>query len=421
MSLFVFYEDQKVGTLTCSEDLVYSFSYEDSWRNSKKGFPLSLAMPLEQKEFQNKVTLSFFENLLPEGDLRKTLENDHKIKGTFEFLENFGQDCAGAFVISNSDKGKTVKANSSKLVEVPLRAIYSAITKKKSVADMIAGMDPGYLSLAGAQDKFPAIFKQGRIYLPSDGSPTTHIIKTPILREGIKESVYNEYFCMQLALAVGLNVPYCEILMGQHPLFIIERFDRIKRKGFISRLHQQDFCQAQGIPSDFKYESRGGPSIKKNYELILNHVAPKKRVPNLESFLDWICFNLLVGNNDSHSKNISLLFLENKNELAPFYDLVSTAVYLGLNDDFAFLIGDRSNFSQIGLNQFHLLENQLQIKPGTFHSRMNSLIHKIESEKEKVANHVLKKFPEAKIVKRISDLIRKRIKGLRQQGVTLLS
>ena len=55
MSLFVFYEDQKVGTLTCSEDLVYSFSYEDSWRNSKKGFPLSLAMPLEQKEFQNKV------------------------------------------------------------------------------------------------------------------------------------------------------------------------------------------------------------------------------------------------------------------------------------------------------------------------------------------------------------------------------
>lgn len=417
MKLYVYFENQKVGTLIRDEDLVYSFSYEDSWLESKTSFALSIAMPLSQKTFQNKITLSFFENLLPEGDLRTTIEKDHQIKGTFEFLENFGQDCAGAFVISKTEIEPLIIKDSMDLVEVPLRTIYTAISNGKSVADVIATLDPGYLSLAGAQDKFPAVFKEGRFYLPKDGSPTTHIIKTPILREGIKESVYNEYYCMQLAQKIGLTVPPCDVLQGPHPLFITERYDRIKIKKNIHRIHQQDFCQAQGLPSDFKYEAKGGPSISQNYELILKNVPPKKRLQNIESYLDWICFNLLIGNNDSHSKNISFLFHEGKNELAPFYDLVCTAIYPTLKKDFAFLIGDRTDFSQIGLNQFKLLETQLKIKPGTFQTRMNAVILKIKENKNAVAESIENRFPEVKIVDNISKLIDRRIKGLRQQGV----
>lgn len=52
-------------------------------------------MPLSEQTFNNKVTLSFFENLLPEGDVLDTLERDHNVHGSFEFLERFGQDCAG--------------------------------------------------------------------------------------------------------------------------------------------------------------------------------------------------------------------------------------------------------------------------------------------------------------------------------------
>ena len=57
-------------------------------------------------------------------------------------------------------------------------------------------------------------------------TPTTHIVKTPIWRQGVKESVYNEYFCMRLAGMVGLEVPNCFIIEGRHPLFVIERYDR---------------------------------------------------------------------------------------------------------------------------------------------------------------------------------------------------
>ena len=41
----------------------------------------------------------------------------------------------------------------------------------------------------------------------------------------------------------------------------------------------------------------------------------------------WVLFNTLVGNSDSHLKNISFLMSAEGVQLAPFYDLLCTAVY----------------------------------------------------------------------------------------------
>lgn len=368
--LYVFYEHQRVGVFSRDENLVSSFSYDEQWRVSQNSFPLSLAMPLSQHTFNNKITLSFFENLLPEGEVRDALERNHNVHSSFEFLERFGQDCAGAVIIT-ADEGLSYKPNSAHLKKIDIEEIYGAISKKKSIAELVSQMEPGYLSLAGAQDKFAAILKEGTLFLPTHGEPTTHIIKTPILRHGIIESVYNEFYCMELARAVGLPVAPCDILDGIYPLFITERYDRIKdNHEVVHRLHQQDFCQAQGVVSEAKYEFKGGPSIKKNYELLLDNVTATKRIQALQEFLSWICFNLLIGNNDCHSKNISLLLINNKNELAPFYDLLCTSIYTELNKNFSFKIGDRYTFATIGLNQFTLLEKELGIKKGAFTQRM---------------------------------------------------
>lgn len=188
-SLYVFYENQRVGIYTRDENLVSSFTYDKQWQIGQNSFPLSLAMPLSQQTFDNKITLSFFENLLPEGDVRDALERDHNIHGSFEFLERFGQDCAGAVIIT-ANKAFIYNPNSADMKKIDIEKIYDAISKKKSIAELVSQMEPGYLSLAGAQEKFAAIVKEGQIYLPTNGAPTTHIIKTPILRHGIKESVY---------------------------------------------------------------------------------------------------------------------------------------------------------------------------------------------------------------------------------------
>ncbi|MGN6648838.1 HipA domain-containing protein, partial [Trinickia sp.] len=56
----------------------------------------------------------------------------------------------------------------------------------------------------------------------------------------------------------------------------------------------------------------------------------------------WVVFNLIVGNMDSHAKNLSMLYDptdDNRTRLAPFYDLLSTSIYPQLSARFAFKIG----------------------------------------------------------------------------------
>ena len=157
--LNVFFEKKKVGTLYRDEELVYSFTYAEGWLDDKEAFPLSLAMPLSRTKFGNKITLSFFENLLPEGEARDSLEKAHDLKGSFELLENFGSDCAGAIIISPSEQSPFKPDN--KLVRIEMDEIFQAIEEKRSVAEVLVKQDPGYLSIAGAQDKFVAIYEQG--------------------------------------------------------------------------------------------------------------------------------------------------------------------------------------------------------------------------------------------------------------------
>lgn len=416
--LNIFFEEKKVGELVRDNELMHTFRYDPRWLKSPGGFQLSLALPLQEEPFGNKLTLSFFENLLPEGEVREILGLNYQIGSSFEFLKKFGKDCSGAIIVSESEISP-FKGTKAGTIKIEMDEIYKAIDEKRSVAEVISELEPGYLSLAGAQDKFPAIYNDGDFYLPTHGAPTTHIVKVPIWRRAVSESVYNEYYCMQLAKAVGLHVPGCFVLGdGSHPLFVIERYDRIvDKKGKVRRIHQQDFCQAQGIVSDEKYEAKGGPTLKDNYDLLIKNAWIKKRSENIFSFLDWVCFNLLIGNNDSHSKNLSFSLKEEKNQLAPFYDLLCTAIYPKLKRQFSFKIGDRDDASRIGKNQLNLLNKELGLRDGTLIERMLLMRDKLMEHKDEVALKVLKDLPKVKIVGRISDLIENRCRSLARQGI----
>jgi serine/threonine-protein kinase HipA len=415
--LYAFYEQHLVGRLSQDDDLVFHFEYDADWRRNPKAFALSLALPLHEEKFSNRLSLSFFENLLPEGSVKDAIERHHNISGVIEFLDKYGRDCAGAIVLS-SQPGGILNPDPTQMMELDMTKVYEAVDAKESVADAIAAMNPGYLSLAGAQDKFAAVYRQGRFFLPTQGGATTHIIKPPIQHSGIKESVYNEYYCMELARAAGLHVPACFVLPGRHPLFVIERYDRSQAKdGLVKRIHQQDFCQAQGFTSEQKYEDKDGPTIKQDYELILKHIPAKKRFSCLTSFLDWVAFNLLIGNNDSHSKNISLLLQSDGLTLAPFYDLLCSAIYPRLQREFSFSIGGQRDFTKISKKNTEIMEKELGLKVGTFGRHILTLAEKIESERVSVANRIQREHPEAKIPNRISALIRDRIKSLKMQGV----
>ncbi len=414
--LYAFYESKRVGTLTKDDEDVYSFEYEKSWREDAEAFPISLSMPLDQEKFGNKITLSFFENLLPEGDVRRELQESHKIEGVFDFLAEFGKDCAGAITLSEKP-GAIALANQEELIPIEMGKVYEAIDQNLSVAEVISETSPGYLSLAGAQDKFPAVIRDRKFFLPKNGQPTTHIVKVPIWRHGVKESVYNEYFCMQLAKVVGLEVPDCQVIDGKHPLFVIDRYDRNTSKERARRIHQQDLCQAQGVTSSSKYEEKGGPSIKQNYDLLTQHLSSEHRIKGLDRFLSWLCFNLIIGNNDSHSKNLSLLLqTKTKYTLAPFYDLMCTAIYPKLDKRFSFLVGGRGDFSTVGKKEIEVQEAQLDVKPGKLHRQFQSTAALIQEHHRDLAKKVATGLPNAAFPNRICDLIDDRIKSFKARG-----
>ena len=86
-ALYIFYENKRAGFFSRDVNLDSSFSYDERRQNGKNRVPLSRAMALSQQTFNHRITLSIFENLLPEGDVRYVLERDHNIHGSFEFLE----------------------------------------------------------------------------------------------------------------------------------------------------------------------------------------------------------------------------------------------------------------------------------------------------------------------------------------------
>ena len=181
------------------------------------------------------------------------------------------------------------------------------------------------LSLAGAQPKLPVVIDDGQVALPLNAvTPTTHILKPE--PEHFPGLVANEAFCMRLARAAMLPVAHVEtaVTITGLPYLIVERYDRDLTSDPIRRLHQEDVCQALGIPADSKYQAEGGPSVRETVELLRRATGvPAHELPRL---WEALVFNWLIGNCDAHGKNFSLLYDAGAPTLAPLYDLVSTTV-----------------------------------------------------------------------------------------------
>ena len=79
---------------------------------------------------------------------------------------------------------------------------------------------------------------------------------------------------------------------------------------------------------------------------------------NLLKFLKIVVFNYLIGNGDAHSKNFSLLYRGKSIELAPAYDILSTAVYSNVSPKTSMGIDGKNDARQVARHHLYgLLEN----------------------------------------------------------------
>ena len=94
-------EQTHVGEIAGDDAFSASFQYSDTWLNSGNAMPISVNLPLTEQAFSPRETRIFFEGLLPEGFLRKTIAESNQIDQSdyLTLLELLGTECLGAVQI----------------------------------------------------------------------------------------------------------------------------------------------------------------------------------------------------------------------------------------------------------------------------------------------------------------------------------
>ena len=387
-SLDVYLNDRKVGRLD-DENGSLSFAYDEGYLADGVREPLSHALPLRREPYSHVAVEPVLSNLLPDDIIRTRLGEILQIprENTFAFLKAIGGDCAGAVAFFPS--GRTPAADTAgefrELSDDEAGAVLDNLEKRP----LDIGEEGLRISGAGAQDKLIACVRDGRVLLPLNGTPSTHIIKTEI--RNYPGSVENEWYSMSLAAACGLSVAESGIVViGGRRRFVSTRYDRMPADGRVKRLHQEDFCQMLGIDPKRKYETLGGPGIVASFRLLRE--LSVSAADTLE-FIDRLIFNFLVGNGDAHGKNFSVLYKDGVATLAPMYDVMSTAVYPEVGRRMAMKIDDEYAFKWITIGKFVRMAEKIGVSEKMMRREIAKISRWIGKEASLVARRCARKFP----------------------------
>jgi len=312
-----------VGTLGEDRNL-WAFQYASQWLADPSAFALSPHLPLQAGPQADGATERavqwYFDNLLPEEGVRALLARDaglRDIHDAFALLEYYGRESAGSLTLRRPDDTPPADEAMRRLTDAELDARIRDLPAVPLTHDA-----PKKMSLAGAQHKLAVVLRDGELYEPGGQAVSTHILKPEHPQAGSYPcSVINEWFIMRLAGRVGLDVPEVERRYVPAPVYLIQRFDREMRNGVARRLHAIDGCQLLNLAPTMKYSAWSLGSL-----LGLANACRARAVARLRIYR-WLLFCILVGNGDSHLKNLSFLLDRDGISLAPHYDLLCESVY----------------------------------------------------------------------------------------------
>lgn len=346
--LQVTYGDDVIGTLALdSTTNLLKLSYTPQWQ--QQGFAISPHLPLNNQHAP-EVAYNYLDNALPEGEARKLLAENLGVseKNVYSQVRAIGNDLAGAIVF------RPVQAEQIDRTQPIFRLIEEAeLIERLNIKEefgLLTWDDKPRLSVAGVQDKLNVFIDNAGNLGFGDGSLcSTHILKFE--KKNCPNLVLNEFFCMTLSTAIGL--PTAEVAFrrfGSHPALIVKRFDRkyVSDDSKVLRRHVIDGCQALNLSRDHKYERnlgdgrdvkhiRDGASLEKLFGFCRKMSSP---VESMQWLLHWQLFNLMIGNYDSHGKNVSLYFDDSTARFTPAYDLVNVSMFPQFKHVLAMAMGD---------------------------------------------------------------------------------
>lgn len=402
-ALKVWWGGQLVGQLIQNEHGDLGFAYSSSWLENDQAVPLSASLPKRAAPFGRRECRPYFGGLLPEESQRVAAAQALGVSrgNDLALLDRLGGDVAGAIQFRSPGE-QSIEADPEQR-PVPLGdADLIRLLDELPLRPLLAGQEGLRVSLAGAQSKLPVVLLDGAVALPVPGQPTTHILKPPIPR--FAGTTENEAFVMRLAAAIGLSVAAVEPRTVRDRKFVlIERYDRARDElGNVQRIHQEDFCQALGVPSESKYASEGGPTFRDCFE-ILRRLAVRPAVDVLK-LLDAGIFNLIVGNADAHGKNFSILYDSEGPRLAPLYDLLATVAYPDLSPKLAMRIGKRATLGEMNARVWSAFATDAGVGLPLIRRRVAEISEAVISRANDVAGDLMRPGLDAAALSRLAAM-----------------
>lgn len=322
----------------------YGLEYDLSWLDGG-GFPVS--PHLKPGECASESVKRFLANLLPEGRWLEELSVSSHISrsNVFGLIAAIGAETTGALSFRMGDDPEGGLLTSFR--PVTSDELAERISQRQNVSIAVWDGKPR-LSVAGVQGKLPLLIRaDGQMGFGEGELASTHIMKFGTARA--LHLVINEFICMQLAK--GMKLPVAEVSLARfgEPVLVVHRFDRELTGDTVVRRHLIDGCQMLDLPPTYKYErpfGKGGDAavIRSGANLPDLFASCRLcRVPAaaMRDMLNWVLFQLLIGNSDAHGKNISFFVGPGGIDMAPAYDLLNLGMYAAEYDrDFSMAIGD---------------------------------------------------------------------------------
>ena len=309
---------------------IWQFTYDANWLEHAGRVALSPHLPLSAEPILDGATKRpvqwFFDNLLPEEQLRARLAREARLDeaDAFGLLEAYGAESAGALTLLRP--GNAIPRGS--LTPLDDGALLERI--RNLPRETLEARAPKKMSLAGAQNKLAVVITDACLFEPEGAQASTHVLKPDHPdASAYPHSAANEWFTMALASRLDVAVPTvahryvpaAESEHGHEAIYVVERFDRVRHGDEVVRLHAIDGCQALNLAREYKYASMTAESLAAIAELTRSRAVTRMRL------FRWAAFNVMVANADAHLKNLSFMMTPRGVELAPHYDLVSTACF----------------------------------------------------------------------------------------------
>lgn len=297
---------------------------------------VSLTMPVRSESWTFAWGLHpIFQMNLPEGTLRLHLENLlTKAVPDFDDLELLR-------VTGHSHIGRLGYGTPGCEIDaLPAAVSVQEILTYDGAEDLfrdLLGRFARFSGVSGVQPKVLVRATEG-LKLSPDHKVTlqaaTHILKT--WDERYPELALNEHFCLLAAQKCGLAVPTWSVSENGRFL-VLDRFD-LDEHG--QHLGLEDFCVLQGLGTREKYSG----SYEQLAKTIKTFVPPESQSKALRAFFKMIALSVGLRNGDAHRKNFCVLYdspVLRQGQLAPTFDLITTAAYLPHDSMALLLLGSK--------------------------------------------------------------------------------